>query len=103
RPFTNHEKIVKVEEYLQTEKLLGQGRPSESDRWEHIAEFFLEHTQATRALIAPNPDVTPAFPGLAVWFASPIEGLEDEYYLSRQLYLFEDYPGDDARPQYPIS
>jgi hypothetical protein len=101
RPFTVHEKILKVEEYLQAEKLLGHGRPTKGDNdWRAAYEFFLERTRATRALIPPNPNVTPAFPGLAVWFASGIERDQDSaYYQSRQLYLFEDYPGDDSKAQ----
>jgi hypothetical protein len=101
RPYTSHEKILKVQEYLDEKKLVGQGRPTTSDNdWSTTYEFFLEHTRATRALIPPNPSVTPPFPGLAVWFASGIErSLDAEFYQSRQLYLFEDYPRDDSKAQ----
>jgi hypothetical protein len=98
RPFTPHEKVLKIEEYLRAQKLLHDGRPRDSSgSWKAEGEFFVEETLATRAFIPP----TKSFPGLAVWFTPDIKREKDDYLESRHLYLFEDYPRDDSEARIP--
>jgi hypothetical protein len=98
RPFTSHEKVLRVEEYLREQRLLHDGRPRESGvNWRPEGEFFVEETRATKAFIPPAK----SFPGLAVWFTPEIKREKDDYFESRHLYLFEDYPRDDSEPRIP--
>ncbi|HYX71953.1 MAG TPA: hypothetical protein VE732_04225 [Nitrososphaera sp.] len=91
RPFTNHEKITQLLDYLETNNLLVKLTPK--GHWYQDEEFHLVKLNAIKVVIPPKPELAPASDGLTLWFAST----PSVYY--EAFYLLEDFYKDDSLPR----
>jgi len=105
RPFTKHEKIRVLCDYLEKKCLVCNGRPQ--DEGDYYV-FRLEKCVARRMHIPPQAGIEGPFGGLALW-VSNFEGHDDAAVRrarargARPLYLLESNRGDTFRVDYRSS
>jgi hypothetical protein len=93
RPFTTHEKITQLIEYLQGNQLVVTHTPTD-ESWPLGQDFHLVRFPLTRAFIPPKPEISPSFDGMGIWlgtFSFPSYDVLD-------LFLLEDFQGKDEPP-----
>jgi hypothetical protein len=117
RPYSRHEKIAKLTKHLEDEGLVGGGRqsflePSGEDPGSYRHVFHIETCQATRVSIPTTRlDSTPV--NLSLWISfidrrllqpmsqehsDPMTQLNPQLRKPWNLYLLEDYRGNDESP-----
>jgi hypothetical protein len=84
RPYTNHEKIEKLLEYL--------------ENINHYGTFRTEQCWARKVLIPPKPEVSSDFKGITLWVTDPLPDSSSAKAKTRTLCLLQDFPhSDDGR------
>jgi hypothetical protein len=98
RPFTLHEKVQKLIDYLRSSDLIDYGRPTDPFGPDE-GHFRVETMLARKAIIRPKIEV-PDFRGLSLWVSvepdTVVSGTSG--YPAGPLFLLEDFRGDDDVP-----
>lgn len=111
RPFTTHEKISKLTEYLEDEGLVGYGRPRGYMKRTSAGYFQIENCRARRVFIPPDHGQPPDVGALNIWISAVPRteeeirnALERKRYAQKgspgNLYLLEDDHRDSDRKVY---
>lgn len=95
RPYTSHEKLTELEQYLRENRELGEGRSKgfdARDRTDRDKAFRIEECRSRRVYVPGKSTNSQDYPGLAIWISL---GWGKRYEGVGNLYLLEALPRGD--------